>query len=189
MWLLIKLIITQAALTCLASLALCSDDIRRRITDELGLLPHISRALRAKQHVGTRYAACQCVRGVSRAVAVLRTGIVDSGLGMDVLRIVLGRELGDRFGGSTSSISSSNGDGTFERRSDKRKVNVVDDECRMDTSDSGTSRVGVRSLGEDARVLGAALSAVCNIVNDFSPLRPVSVSLHFLETPRFDYFW
>jgi hypothetical protein len=27
---------------------------------------------------------------------------------------------------------------------------------------------------EDRRVLGAALAAVCNIVNEFSPLRPVS---------------
>jgi hypothetical protein len=29
---------------------------------------------------------------------------------------------------------------------------------------------------EDRRVLGAALAAVCNIVNEFSPLRPVSHS-------------
>jgi len=148
------------------------------MTDELGLLPHISRALRAKQHVGTRYAACQCVRGLSRTVAVLRTGLVDSGLGMDVLRIVLGRELGDRFGGSISSISTANGDAAHESRTgraDKRKAtNVLDDEFKMDTSDGGPSRPRTDGLGEDARVLSAALSAVCNIVNDFSPLRPVS---------------
>jgi hypothetical protein len=124
------------------------------------------------------------VRGVSRAVSVLRTGLVDSGLGMDVLRIVLGRELGDRFGGSISSISTSNGDAALEEsrmgRDDKRKTSgVVDDEFRMDISDSGASRRKQR-LGEDTRVLSAALSAVCNIVNDFSPLRPVSaLDLYF----------
>ena len=98
---------------------------------------------------------------------------MDSGLGMDVLRIVLGRELGDRFGGSVSSAS---GDAASERRGDKRKdSNVVDDEFKMDTSESGPSPSREYNLGEDARVLSAALSAVCNIVNDFSPLRPVSV--------------
>ena len=95
---------------------------------------------------------------------------------MDVLRIVLGRELGDRFGGSVSSAS---GDAVSERRGDKRKdsSSLVDDEFKMDTSDSGTSRPKECNLGEDARVLSAALSAVCNIVNDFSPLRPVSFFL------------
>ncbi|KAF8163814.1 armadillo-type protein [Crassisporium funariophilum] len=110
----------EASLTLLASLSLFSDDIRRRITDHHLLLPSISRALRAKRHVGTRYAACQTVRALSRAVSVLRTNIVDSGLGMDVLNVVLGRD-----------------------------------------------------LGEDRRVLGAALAAVCNILTDFSPLRPI----------------
>jgi hypothetical protein len=108
---------------------------------------------------------------------------------MDVLRIVLGKELGDRFGGSTSSVNNLNGDAPLESRmgrADKRKASsAVADEFRMDTSDNKTSRD--RSLGEDARVLSAALSAVCNIVNDFSPLRPVS-SLGIFETPRFDYF-
>ena len=31
----------------------------------------------------------------------------------------------------------------------------------------------VKGLGEDRRVIGAALAAVCNILTDFSPLRPV----------------
>jgi hypothetical protein len=123
------------------------------------------------------------VRAVSRAVAVLRTGLVDSGLGMDVLRIVLGRELGDRFGGSTSSISNANGDESRMRRADKRKVNVVvGDEVRMDISDTENSAMRARDFCEDARVLNAALSAVCNIVNDFSPLRPVCVHALFLKT-------
>ncbi|CAA7262370.1 unnamed protein product [Cyclocybe aegerita] len=136
----------EAALTALASLALSSDDVRRRLTDDLGLLPCISRALRTKAPtgVGVRYAACQCVRAVSRAVAVLRTGVVDSGLGMDVLRIVLGKEL----------------DGSAKDREREEE----EEGMKMDVENG---------LGEDRRVLCAALSAVCNIVNDFSPLRPI----------------
>ncbi|KAF8967241.1 armadillo-type protein [Flammula alnicola] len=169
----------EASLIALASLALCSDDIRRRITDELRLLPCISRALRAKRHVGTRYAACQCVRAMSRSVSVLRTSIVDSGLGMDVLRIVLGKELGDRFGGSSASTGSATPIGAVglgkgkEGSRDKKK-----DEDSMDIGDGSGGASGKddgkgKGLGEDRRVLGAALSAVCNIVNDFSPLRPI----------------
>jgi len=170
--------ILQAGLTALSSLALCSDDIRRRITDELRLLPCISRALRAKRHVGTRYAACQCVRAMSRAVSVLRTSIVDSGLGMDVLRIVLGKELGDRFGGSVSSSSNTNG-GAGGGREGKQREGPRDDDA-MDVVETSMLTTGGKSkgLGEDRRVLGAALSAVCNIVNDFSPLRPVSLLTH-----------
>lgn len=37
--------------------------------------------------MGVRFAAIQCVRMLSRAVAVLRTNIVDSGLGMMVFGI------------------------------------------------------------------------------------------------------
>lgn len=163
----------EAALIALASLALCSDDIRRRITDELGLLPCISRALRAKRHTGTRYAACQCVRAMSRAVSVLRTSIVDSGLGMDVLRIVLGQELGDRYGGSSATPSVA---GSTIGKGKEGSVKKSKDEDAMDLEEG--SRDG---LGEDRRVLGAALSAVCNIVNDFSPLRPVSYSRYISQ--------
>lgn len=115
---------------------------------------------------------------MSRAVSVLRTSIVDSGLGMDVLRIVLGQELGDKFGGSSvtpaggSTVGSSVGKG--------REGKARSEEPWMDAaSGSYTPRafeespMSVNGLGEDRRVLGAALSAVCNIVNDFSPLRPV----------------
>lgn len=37
--------------------------------------------------MGVRFAAIQCVRMLSRVVAVLRTNIVDSGLGMKVFEI------------------------------------------------------------------------------------------------------
>lgn len=137
---------------------------------------------------------------MSRAVSVLRTSIVDSGLGMEVLKVVMGRStrpengVGDtetgesvdrkRVGRAETSTSSA-GWGSWGAVGDER------DEDRMDVGDrdaaedmnvaveSDDGKVG-NGLGEDRRVLSAALAAVCNIVNDFSPLRPVSTSLlHF----------
>lgn len=113
---------------------------------------------------------------MSRSVSVLRTSIVDSGLGMDVLRIVLGQgtELGDRWAGSVSAgssrsgISAAAGGGTPPSSSQHGKGREKDAD--------GLAH-GLRGtplwLGDDRRVIAAALSAVCNIVNDFSPLRPV----------------
>ncbi|KAJ7743916.1 armadillo-type protein [Mycena maculata] len=112
----------EGALTAVAAIALFDNTIRRNVTDDLRLLPTINTAL-THRHVGVRYAACQCVRALSRAVAVLRTNIVDSGLGMAVFQI-------------------------FKKES-----------------------------GEDRRVTAAALAAVCNIVNEFSPLRPIYLDL------------
>lgn len=115
---------------------------------------------------------------MSRAVSVLRTGIVDSGLGMDVLRIVLGKELGDRFGGSVSSPGTAKGSvcqgtSSSECQQGKRIESIRNGEA-MDVADVVRVTAKQKGLGEDGRVLSAALSAVCNIVNDFSPLRPVS---------------
>jgi hypothetical protein len=209
--------LVQAALTLLATLAFPSDDIRTQIASPSSsaststsststsqnstptprsLLPTISIALRSKRHVGTRYAACQCVRAMGRAVSVLRTSIIDSGLGMEVLKVVMGRsnppasgveetEVGEIVdsgrGGRADTSTNSAGWGKWGGVGEK-------DEDRMDVGDSGGdegvdgSGNGEKSdegkdgdgLGEDRRVLSAALAAVCNIVNDFSPLRPVS---------------
>jgi armadillo repeat-containing protein 8 len=104
-------------LTGIAAIALSDDVIRRSVTDELKLLPLVSSSL-SYTHVGVRHAACQCVRVLSRAVAVLRTNIMDTGLGL-----------------------------------------LIFDICRKED--------------EDRRVTSAALAAVCNLVNDCSPLRPV----------------
>lgn len=64
---------------------------------------------------------------LSRAVAVIRTNVIDSGLGLAVF-------------------------GIFKKE------------------------------GEDRHVTNAALAAVCNIVTDFSPLRPVRSDLISFET-------
>ncbi|KAJ7231254.1 armadillo-type protein [Mycena rebaudengoi] len=111
----------EAALTAIAALSLFDNTIRRAVTDTHCLLPAIQMSL-SHRHVGIRYALCQCVRALSRAVAVLRTNIVDSGLGMSVFTIL-------------------------------------------------------KKVDEDRRVTGAALAAVCNIVNEFSPLRPIYLDM------------
>lgn len=115
--------VSQAALTAIASLAMFENDIRQAVADEMKLLPIIEIAL-SHRHIGVRYAACQCIRAISRGIAVLRTNLVDTGIGMLVFGIL-------------------------------------------------------KKEDEDRRVLSAALSAVCNIVNDFSPLKQVSTARIF----------
>jgi armadillo repeat-containing protein 8 len=95
---------------------------------------------------------------------------VDSGLGMDILKIVLGRELGEKSGMGTGNTSTKGKEGVDdvagEKDEDDAMEGIGDDEMK-------SSKV-VKGLGEDRRVIGAALAAVCNILTDFSPLRPVS---------------
>ncbi|THH31110.1 hypothetical protein EUX98_g3068 [Antrodiella citrinella] len=109
----------EAAFTAIAAIALFENDTRCEITDNLHLIPYIQISL-SHRHVGVRYAACQCVRSLSRAVAVVRTNIVDTGLGMSVFQMLV------------------NGIGK-----------------------------------EDRRVMLAVSYVMCNLVNDFSPLRQV----------------
>ena len=98
---------------------------------------------------------------------------------MDILKIVLGRELGEKSGmnGAGTANTSTKGkegvdDVVGEKDEDDAMEGIGDDEMK-------SSKV-VKGLGEDRRVIGAALAAVCNILTDFSPLRPVS---HFSLFP------
>jgi len=77
----------EAALMALASLTLLDNDIRTEVTDKLGMLPRISLCLN-HPHVGTRFAACTCIRSLSRAVQVLRTAILDSEISEILCKIV-----------------------------------------------------------------------------------------------------
>ncbi|KAJ7636791.1 ARM repeat-containing protein [Roridomyces roridus] len=116
-------LLRESLLTTLAALSLFDNTIRLALADtpHPSLLPLIHSSL-SHPRAGVRYAAAQCVRALSRAVAVLRTNIVDSGLGLAVFHLFLKPD-------------------------------------------------------EDRRVTGAALAAVCNIVNEFSPLRPIYLDL------------
>ena len=159
----------EGVLMALASLSLFSETVRRVVTDELGLLPCLlvilNRGRRPSsssvtptnnasytkpKHVGTRYAACQVVRALSRSVSVLRTSIVDSGLGMVIFRVFMDGWFVD-------------GEGKFI---DGEQGKEKGDEENEDGEDR-----------EDRRVVGAALTAVCNIVNEFSVLKGVRCSL------------
>jgi len=104
----------------IAAISLFDDRIRREVADDLKLIPTIQISLSHK-HIGVRYAACTCLRALSRAVFVIRTNIMDTGIGMELFAI-------------------------FKKES------------------------------EDPRITYAALNVICNLVNAFSPLRPVRLT-------------
>ena len=84
-------------------MSLFENDVRCHVTDDLRLIPCIQTSL-ASPHVGVRYAACHCVRALSRAVAVLRTNIVDSGVGLDVYKIFQRRDEDRRVTFAASAV-------------------------------------------------------------------------------------
>ncbi|KAI5124564.1 hypothetical protein M0805_003084 [Coniferiporia weirii] len=105
----------EAALTAVGAISLFDNDIRNDITGILELLPLISVCLH-HPNAGVRYGACLCVRALTRSVRVLRTNLLDSGVGLTL--------------------------------------------CEM-----------VEREDEDRRVTNIALAGLCNLLNDFSPLR------------------
>ncbi|TEB27615.1 hypothetical protein FA13DRAFT_1776418 [Coprinellus micaceus] len=130
----------------------------------------------SKSSAGVRYAACQCVRVLSRGVSVLRTNIVDSGLGMEVFRVVMRGWKGPSEVGSEFGLMEED-----EDREEDLDDMYADEEFDLDGAGAEQVGVGDGEGGErgregeeveDRRVLNAALAAICNIVMEFSPLRP-----------------
>jgi armadillo repeat-containing protein 8 len=115
---------------------------------------------------------------------VLRTNIVDSGLGMRVfgifcrgMRVVEGEaEAGARRDGEGAKEK---GEAVDEGAGGDAVMEAVKPGEAEAEAEGGETEEEVEL--EDRRVLGAALAAVCNIVNEFSPLRPASVFLLCLE--------
>ncbi|KAH8117384.1 armadillo-type protein [Phellopilus nigrolimitatus] len=105
----------EAALTAIGALCLLESDIRNEVAGVLGLLPLIAVCL-DHPYAGVRYGACLCVRALARSIRVLRTNLLDSGVGMTMCTIVEKKD-------------------------------------------------------EDRRVTNIALAGLCNLLNDFSPLR------------------
>jgi hypothetical protein len=96
---------------------------------------------------------------------------VDSGLGMDILKIVLGRQLGEKSG-----VNVGNGNTNTKGKEGSKAASEKEEDDAMEGDGGGDEMKSlkvVKGLGEDRRVIGAALAAVCNILTDFSPLRPV----------------
>ncbi|GJJ12063.1 hypothetical protein Clacol_006304 [Clathrus columnatus] len=106
----------QAILMATATLTLHWDGIRRDLSAQ-PFFPCIHICM-SHPHFGVRYAACQCARVLCRSISVLRTSVVDSGMGITLFDI----------------------------------LNKTD---------------------EDSRVQAAALAGICNLLNDFSPMRVV----------------
>jgi armadillo repeat-containing protein 8 len=80
----------EAALIAIASLAMLRDDIRRELID-----PAIAPLLQSSMthpHAAVRYSACQCARALSRSVHVLRTSVIDTGIGTSLFTIVKNTE-------------------------------------------------------------------------------------------------
>ncbi|KAF8447260.1 armadillo-type protein [Boletus edulis BED1] len=115
-----RVILREAALMTIASIALFDRVIKRDLADNIQLIP-LLRACLAQKSVGVRVAACQCIRALSRDAAIIRTNLTDSGAGLALYQV-------------------------FKKED------------------------------EDPRVIFAALAVVCNLVNDFSPLRPVMLA-------------
>ncbi|KAG9308403.1 armadillo-type protein [Chiua virens] len=115
-----NVILREAALMTIASIALFDRVIKRDLADNIQLIPLI-RACLSHKSVGVRVGACQCIRALSRDAAIIRTNLTDSGAGLALYQV-------------------------FKKED------------------------------EDLRVISAALAVVCNLVNDFSPLRPVMIA-------------
>lgn len=75
-------------LIALASLAFQHEPTRSFIAETTPpFLPHLHRALSHPSY-GVRAAACQLTRALSRTVAILRTSLVDSGVGEQVVEVL-----------------------------------------------------------------------------------------------------
>jgi hypothetical protein len=66
------------------------DDVRREVA-EPSLLPMVLAGI-SHPHVAVRYASCQCARALTRSIHVLRTSVVDSGIGATLLDTVKGAD-------------------------------------------------------------------------------------------------
>lgn len=96
----------EAVLISLAALAFQHEPTRSFLSETTPpFLPHLRKALSHPSY-GVRAAACQLARALSRTVAILRTSLIDSGIGEEVYNL-LKREVEahgvkDELGGGTS---------------------------------------------------------------------------------------
>ena len=113
-------------------------------------LPHLHKALSHPSY-GVRAAACQLARALSRTVAILRTSLVDSGVGEEVIQ-ALKREV------------------VAHRRKTGGEL-MMDGMIREDVGeDDGGDRAWTVEV--------AATATICNLIADFSPLKAVRTCLH-----------
>ncbi|CAK9783454.1 ARM repeat-containing protein [Cutaneotrichosporon oleaginosum] len=132
----------EGALLALASLCFQYEPTRRAIADsQTSVLELVRGALRHPSY-GVRAAACQLARALSRTVAILKTSLVDSGVGEEVIE-ALKREVARRKAGGDDGPS----DGGFD---------VLPEQ-----------EVGERQFTVEV----AATATICNLIVEFSPLQ------------------
>jgi armadillo repeat-containing protein 8 len=88
----------------------------------MGIFPILQTSI-SHRKPGVRRAACHCVRALSRTVAAVKTSLVDSGLGRNVIEVGLGITLNDDKGDAvTTTKKPARADGQSE---DRRVVNAA----------------------------------------------------------------
>ncbi|GMK56304.1 hypothetical protein CspeluHIS016_0301440 [Cutaneotrichosporon spelunceum] len=132
----------EGALLALASLCFQYEPTRRAIADSPTSVLSLVRAALRHPSYGVRAAACQLARALSRTVAILRTSLVDSGVGDEVIE-TLKREVVRRWAGGDDGPT----DGGFD---------VLPEQ-----------EVGERQFTVEV----AATATICNLITDFSPLK------------------
>lgn len=85
------ILVVKAALTAVAALSLLDENIREEVTQSLLLLPVIVTCMKHPQ-ARVRYGACLCVRSLARSVRVLRTSMLDDGVGYALCEIIEARD-------------------------------------------------------------------------------------------------
>lgn len=142
----------EGALLALASLSFQYEPTRSAIADSPTSVLSLVRSALLHPSYGVRAAACQLARALSRTVAILRTSLVDSGVGEEVIE-TLRREVARR-----KEEGEGDGDG---RASDG--FDIMPEE-----------EVGERQFTVEV----AATATICNLVTDFSPLKAVRTCCH-----------
>ncbi|OCF37579.1 hypothetical protein I316_00705 [Kwoniella heveanensis BCC8398] len=78
----------EATMLALASLAMQYEPTRSLIADySPSVFPHLLSGLSSPSY-GVRAASCQLARALSRAISVLRTSLVDSGVGEEIIKLL-----------------------------------------------------------------------------------------------------
>lgn len=109
------------------------------------LLPLLSRSITSPS-LGVRYSALQLIRALTRAIAVLRTGLVDTDIPAKVIEVI-------------SAGKKIHLDGKAKAKVEKEDADMMD---------SNNDREE-----EHRAIIIAALMALCNLVNDYGPFRQV----------------
>ena len=133
----------EAILLALAACAMQHEPTRSTISEaEPPVLPIVKKALSHTSY-GVRAAACQLARALSRTVAILRTSLVDSGVGTEILECL-------------------------KREVDSHRRREVEEKAAGRTG-VGAGTVGERAWTVEV----AATATLCNLIADFSPLKAV----------------